>query len=351
MEENAWCFLLYPTLQAIPLAWSFRSVPCRRSLILVSDARLAELPADQRAIIGNAANALGPLLESAPYLLDLAQTNAEWLAGALSDTADGAFADVIAMVETAGREAADENALSPILRIAKGRTALLAAVAETGGVWTTAQATAALSDLADAALDAALDFLMRRASAKGLLAIPPEQANAAQSGLAIFALGKHGGQELNYSSDIDIVVFYDPEKGVLANPAEATKVYSRMIQKLVGLMEERARMAMCSAPICACAQIRARRRSLSRSMRLWPITKAAARIGNAPLGSRPAPAPATSRWAKPSSRNWRPMSGASTGFRHHCRYPSHETPDQYRQECRRYPCRGAQRQARARWYS
>ncbi|UXN70086.1 bifunctional [glutamine synthetase] adenylyltransferase/[glutamine synthetase]-adenylyl-L-tyrosine phosphorylase [Devosia neptuniae] len=203
------------------------------------DAWLAELPADQRGIIANAAKTLGPLLESAPYLLDLAQTNADWLAGALSDTADGAFADITAAVETAGREAADEAALSPVLRIAKGRTALLAAVAETGGVWTTAQATAALSDLADAALDAALDFLMRQASTKGLLAIPPEQATAAQSGLAIFALGKHGGQELNYSSDIDIVVFYDPDKGVLANPAEATKVYSRMIQKLVGLMEER----------------------------------------------------------------------------------------------------------------
>ncbi|MEO8685918.1 MAG: bifunctional [glutamine synthetase] adenylyltransferase/[glutamine synthetase]-adenylyl-L-tyrosine phosphorylase, partial [Devosia sp.] len=46
-------------------------------------------------------------------------------------------------------------------------------------------------------------------------------------------------RELNYSSDIDIVAFYDLEKGVLADPSEAVKTYSRMIQKLVGLMEER----------------------------------------------------------------------------------------------------------------
>ncbi|MCR6673319.1 bifunctional [glutamine synthetase] adenylyltransferase/[glutamine synthetase]-adenylyl-L-tyrosine phosphorylase [Devosia ginsengisoli] len=203
------------------------------------DAWLAELPADQRTALAASAPSIGPLLESAPYLLALARDNSEWLVAALADSADGAFTDIIDVVDTLGSTAATEEALAPVLRIAKGRTALLAAIAETGGAWTTAQATAALSDLADAALDAALNLLMRRAAEKGLLAIPASEATAANSGLAIFALGKHGGQELNYSSDIDIVAFYDLEKGVLADPGEATKIYSRMIQKLVFLMEDR----------------------------------------------------------------------------------------------------------------
>jgi glutamate-ammonia-ligase adenylyltransferase len=200
---------------------------------------LSELPADQRAMVEASAATLGPLLESAPYLLDLARANAEWLATTLADSADGAFADIIDIVDTLGRTASDEDALAPVLRIAKGRTALLAAIAEAGRVWTTAQSTAALSDLADAALNAALNLLMRQAAEKGQLAIPASEATAANSGLAIFALGKHGGQELNYSSDIDIVAFYDLDKGVLADPSEATKIYSRMVQKLVGLMEDR----------------------------------------------------------------------------------------------------------------
>ena len=203
------------------------------------DAWLAELPPDQQAALGAVRPTLAPLLESAPYLLGLAQENAGWLVGALADNADGAFADLIEAVTTSGRDAEDEDALAPTLRIAKGRTALLAAIAETGGAWTTAQSTAALSDLADAALDAALNLLMRNAAARGQLALPPEQATAENSGLALFALGKHGGQELNYSSDIDIVAFYDPDRGVLAEPSEATKIYSRMVQKLVGLMEDR----------------------------------------------------------------------------------------------------------------
>lgn len=203
------------------------------------NAWLAELVPEQRDAIARAQPTLGPLFEAAPYLFSLAQTNAEWLATVLQDRADAAFSDILEAVVIGGQTAEDEEALAPVLRIAKGRTALLAAIAETGAAWTTAQATAALSDLADQALDAALNFLMRQASDKGLLAVPREDATAAKSGLAIFALGKHGGQELNYSSDIDIVAFYDPQKGVLADPDEATKTYSRMIQKLVGLMEDR----------------------------------------------------------------------------------------------------------------
>ncbi|WP_316359538.1 bifunctional [glutamine synthetase] adenylyltransferase/[glutamine synthetase]-adenylyl-L-tyrosine phosphorylase [Devosia sp.] len=203
------------------------------------DAWLAELPPEQRAALRRAHATLGPLLEVAPYLLALAQANADWLVTALADSADGAFADIIDIVDTLGRTASSEDALAPVLRIAKGRTALLAALAETGGAWTTAQSTAALSDLADAALEASLNLLMRQAAEKGQLTIPVAEATAANSGLAIFALGKHGGQELNYSSDIDIVAFYDLEKGVLADPSEATRFYSRMVQKLVTLMEDR----------------------------------------------------------------------------------------------------------------
>ncbi len=182
------------------------------------DAWLTSLPPEQREPIAAAAPALGPLLESAPYLFALAEANSDWLAATLASDPDTAFAAILDTVTTAGHTAADEDTISPILRIAKGRTALLAAVAETGGAWTTAQSTAALSDLGDAALDAALSLLMRQAHATGLLAIPLEQATAANSGLAIFALGKHGGRELNYSSDIDIVTFYDPRQDRAGRP-------------------------------------------------------------------------------------------------------------------------------------
>ena len=181
---------------------------------------------------------LGPLFAQAPYLFDLARQQAEWLSGALRTDADTALSAVLAEVRAAGHAAASEEELSPVLRRGKARVALLAAVAEVGKAWTTAQSTAALSDLADATLDAALDLLMRKAADRGDL-VPGAQATAAASGLALFALGKHGGRELNYSSDIDIVAFFDPARGILVDPMEATKFYTRIVRGLVALMQDR----------------------------------------------------------------------------------------------------------------
>ncbi|GHA29142.1 glutamate-ammonia-ligase adenylyltransferase [Devosia pacifica] len=182
---------------------------------------------------------LGPLLENAPYLLSLAERHAEWFAETLQGDADKALQQALETVSAAGKSAESDQELSPILRTAKGRVALLAAVAETGGIWTTRRATQVLSDLADACLTAALDLLMRLAHQQGKLVLEQDEADAAHSGLVIFALGKHGGRELNYSSDIDVVAFYDPDLPVLAEPDEATKFYSRLVQKLVGLMDDR----------------------------------------------------------------------------------------------------------------
>lgn len=178
--------------------------------------------------------ALETLLASAPYLKDLADRHADWFAAALRLSPDTALAAVLDQVAKAGQGAASEDEIGRELRIAKGRVALLAAVSEVEGRWTTAQSTAALSDLADAALDAGLEVLLRLAAARGLT-----EATAANSGLALFALGKHGGRELNYSSDIDIVAFFDPEKRAVKEAGEETKFFTRIVQKLASLMQDR----------------------------------------------------------------------------------------------------------------
>jgi len=178
---------------------------------------------------------LDSLLAAAPYLRELHERHGGWLAEALA-APDDALARELAAVAVAGRSAADEPEIAAALRLAKGRVALLAAVAEVGGRWTTAASTAALSDLADAALEAGLDFLLGKATAKGDV---KEGITAASSGLVIFALGKHGGRELNYSSDIDVVAFFDRQVDALADPLEDTKIFSRIVQRLAALMQDR----------------------------------------------------------------------------------------------------------------
>jgi glutamate-ammonia-ligase adenylyltransferase len=176
---------------------------------------------------------LETLLTAAPYVADLYARQGGWLAAAGSS--DAALEVALADVRRAGENAVGDE-IGPALRLAKERVALLAAVAEVSGEWTTAGSTAALADLADATLDAGLEALLRRAGEKGELTGLPDPA---VSGLALFALGKHGGRELNYSSDIDIVAFFDAEAAPLTDRSEATRFFTRIVQRLAGLMQDR----------------------------------------------------------------------------------------------------------------
>lgn len=114
------------------------------------------------------------------------------------------------------------------LRVARGRLALTLAIGDLAGLLTLESVTGALSRFADTALDAAI------AAAFDTLA-PAE----APRGLAVLALGKHGGRELNYSSDIDPIFLFDPEtlpKRTRDEPAEAAV---RLVSKIVEILQRR----------------------------------------------------------------------------------------------------------------
>ena len=67
-------------------------------------------------------------------------------------------------------------------------------------VSTLTRVTRILSDFADSALETAI-----------AAAFAERVPDAPVQGFAVIGLGKHGGQELNYSSDIDPIFLYDPE--------------------------------------------------------------------------------------------------------------------------------------------
>lgn len=86
------------------------------------------------------------------------------------------------------------------LRTERRRLALRVAIGDLAGALDLTQVTAALSDFADYALDAAI-----RA------AIEERTPGAPPAGFTAIALGKQGSHELNYSSDIDPILLFDPE--------------------------------------------------------------------------------------------------------------------------------------------
>jgi [glutamine synthetase] adenylyltransferase / [glutamine synthetase]-adenylyl-L-tyrosine phosphorylase len=182
-------------------------------------------------------------LALSPYLRETALIDPESLALAVSLPAPFLVARTIEEARACWRDAdgglASEADLMRDLRRAKRRVSLTLALHDLARLIDARHTTAALSDLADAALAAAFDHLLRGGHDAGKLLLPDPDQPCSDSGLIVLGMGKHGARELNYSSDIDIVVFFDPDSGVVRDRDEAGEIYARMVRRLVRIMQER----------------------------------------------------------------------------------------------------------------
>jgi glutamate-ammonia-ligase adenylyltransferase len=87
--------------------------------------------------------------------------------------------------------------------------------------------TRALSDFADRALDRAIGAAIR------------ERSDAPATGFAGIALGKQGSRELNYSSDIDPILIFDPATLPHRAREEPVEAAVRIARRVVELLQER----------------------------------------------------------------------------------------------------------------
>jgi len=182
---------------------------------------------------------LARIADGSPFLWQLCESDPERLLRLLEGDPQTARDALLAEARAAADgEEVDEAHVMRRLRKLKAEMALLLALADLGGVWDVPVVTAALSDFADAAISAGLRFLLREAAGRGKIALPdladPEQG----CGLTVLAMGKHGARELNYSSDIDLIVFYDRQNAPL-DEDDAPPFYIRLVQHLVRILQER----------------------------------------------------------------------------------------------------------------
>ena len=200
-----------------------------------TEARLARDPAMRAMLMAIGGNA--------PFLADLAIREAAALRQAVRDGPDAVIAGVMANLASIA-PTLPRAQLSTRLRAAKRVISLLVALADIGGLWTLNRVTAALSDLAEAALSLAVAHLLRAAHDAGELHLPnltepSATPNLAQAcGFTVLGMGKLGARELNYSSDVDVILIHDPGAGVYHGDAPVA-FYTRIARALVTLMEAR----------------------------------------------------------------------------------------------------------------
>lgn len=138
------------------------------------------------------------------------------------------------------------------LRAFKSEAALTISLADISGAWAIMRAAEALSETADAACQAAVAYLFREAVRKGdWSAVDELRADegadglsqsddpSSRSGYIVLAMGKHGAHELNCSSDIDLIVFYEPDRARLREGLDPSAFFVRITRDLVKLLNER----------------------------------------------------------------------------------------------------------------
>ena len=176
---------------------------------------------------------LAGIFGASPYLTSLIERNPSALLSALVQSPEQRCATLTRdlAAEVAG---ADSTAhVMRTLRVFKNDIALLVALCDLAAVWPVMVVTQRLSQAADAAVDTAVRHLFRLAQKAG------DWLSQEPSGYIVLAMGKYGAFELNYSSDIDLIVFYDLGRIRLRAGLEVQTFFVRLTRDLVRMLTER----------------------------------------------------------------------------------------------------------------
>src|SRR6195256_5285141 len=207
---------------------------------------LTDIPPEQAAAIADliarfprAKPILLGIAEFSPYLFDLVRADAARLIRLLACDPEAHLAQLIEWTSRDVSAASSEADVMQLLRRAKSEAALMIALCDIGGVWPVMRVTAALTDFAVASVQSALRYLLRQEATRGRMTATNPDRPEDNSGLVVLAMGKMGAGELNYSSDIDLIVFFDPAAPTLAPDIEPQPFFVRVTQALARLLQQR----------------------------------------------------------------------------------------------------------------
>lgn len=172
---------------------------------------------------------------NSPYLSKIIEKEPEFFANLCKIGFDKAFEQLISNLKTIVLENITKAELMVILRVFKRKLSLIVALADISNNWDLKKVTSALSDFADISVKLSVEFLLQdRFKQKLIKSALPEE-----SGIVVLAVGKLGGHELNYSSDIDIVVLYNEDRVSYQGKLSIKEFVVRWTQELVEILQTR----------------------------------------------------------------------------------------------------------------
>lgn len=201
----------------------------------------ADLAENMRALLGDlkAKALLSRVFGNSSFLTHCCLNEPAFLLRLLESGPEQADRELTAELAAQVEAETDMPRLMAALRVAKRRTALLVALADIAGLWPLERVTETLADFAEAACHHAVRFLLRREARKGEFTLPHPDAPERDSGVIVLGMGKFGARELNYSSDIDLIVFYDHERLDYTGRRSLPECMIALTKDLVKILDER----------------------------------------------------------------------------------------------------------------
>ena len=192
---------------------------------------------------------LAAIFGNSPYLTRIIIKDPGFAERLLNESPDHLCEEIQATLLQSAPSLDDTDAFMSALRSAKARIALTVAAADIWGPWSLGKVTGTLSDFAELSLDLAIAHLVKAGMVKGEIALPdgtedPTELKATpdlgrQSSLIVLGMGKLGARELNYSSDIDLILLFDNEVVNYTGRKSPQQFFVRLARDLVRIMQER----------------------------------------------------------------------------------------------------------------
>ena len=176
---------------------------------------------------------------NSPYLSHVLLEDVAFTRTLLADGPDSVMQGLISDVDDRAPLGVEKRPeLMSRLRRAKRRFSAAAAMADISGCGDVMTLAAKLSEFAGSCLEASASVLLREAHERGKLRLADPETPTRNSGLILLGLGKLGASELNFSSDIDIIVLFDDDVAEVEFGAHQ-QVFSRIARNIVELMARR----------------------------------------------------------------------------------------------------------------
>jgi len=183
---------------------------------------------------------LSCIFGNSPFLSDCILKEIDYSCTLLEKGPDWAFKAALDPLKEAARAHPDRTEMAKLVRITKRRAALAIALADICGTWSLEKITDHITTLAETTLDYCVATILREGHQRGYFTLKdPDGIAQTDSGFIVLGMGKMGGRELNYSSDIDLIILFDPERIQTDHPWELQQNMVRLTKFLVQMMDER----------------------------------------------------------------------------------------------------------------